>query len=130
MKRSLIPAMWCAGLALFSALSPAIAEADGGGRWHGGGHRHSHGGGSRVGIGVWLGAPIVLGAPYYSPYYYGYGPPVVREYIYEDRGYAAPIAPPAPTWYYCREAGRYYPYVQDCPEGWEAVPARPPAGSR
>lgn len=39
------------------------------------------------------------------------------------------VAPPPPvrfqprpgTWYYCGSAGQYYPYVDDCPEGWQAV---------
>ena len=34
---------------------------------------------------------------------------------------------PAPTyvnmWFYCASVGRYYPYVQVCPEGW--VPVQP-----
>lgn len=119
MKRVLIPAACSAALVLFSG----IAQAHGGGHWHGG---------PRVGLGVWVGAPVVIGAPYFypPPYAYGYGPPVVREYIYRDPDYrdpgdAAPIDPPAPQWYYCRGAGAYYPYVKDCPGGWEAVPAHP-----
>ncbi len=27
-------------------------------------------------------------------------------------------------WNYCASAGQYYPYVNDCPEGWQLVPAR------
>jgi len=27
-------------------------------------------------------------------------------------------------WNYCGSAGQYYPYVNDCPEGWQPVPAR------
>lgn len=97
------------------------AEAHAGGRHHGGAH-----------LGLWIGAPIVIGAPYYYPYppaYYRYGPPVVREYVYEP---APPppvvVAPPSPTWYYCRESRTYYPYVHECPGGWDSVPARPPEG--
>jgi hypothetical protein len=46
-----------------------------------------------------------------------------------------PATPPPPptasgpyaegTWYYCESAGAYYPYVSECPEGWEPVPAVP-----
>ena len=37
-------------------------------------------------------------------------------------------APPqAPgTWYYCESAKAYYPYVDQCSEGWRPVPAMPP----
>jgi hypothetical protein len=40
-----------------------------------------------------------------------------------------PIAlPPSqtPSWYYCDNPQGYYPYVQQCPGGWNQVPARPP----
>lgn len=30
------------------------------------------------------------------------------------------------TWYYCESAGDYYPYVTECAEGWQPVPAVPP----
>jgi hypothetical protein len=32
----------------------------------------------------------------------------------------------AASWYFCRESNGYYPYVKQCPGGWERVPARPP----
>lgn len=123
-------------------------EAGGGGRHHGG---HKHHGGSRYhgSVGVWVGAPIVFGAPYYYPYaypryyypppyyppayyppYYRYGPPAEGEYRYEERGPSAAVEPPTPNWYYCREAESYYPHVQQCPGGWEEVPAKPPAAQR
>jgi hypothetical protein len=115
----------CVALSSFSGMAEA-----GGGHHHGGWH-----GGSSVG--VWIGAPIVFGAPYYYPPsyypypYYRYGPPVVREYVYEQP--ASPpvvVAPQSPTWYYCRESRAYYPYVHECPGGWDSVPAQPPAGGR
>jgi len=34
--------------------------------------------------------------------------------------------PTAGSWYYCESAKAYYPYVQQCQEGWRAVPAVPP----
>ena len=34
--------------------------------------------------------------------------------------------PSAGSWYYCESAKGYYPYIQDCKEGWRAVPAVPP----
>jgi len=40
---------------------------------------------------------------------------------------AAPAtAPAAGTWYYCESSRTYYPYVQECKEGWRQVPATPP----
>lgn len=40
---------------------------------------------------------------------------------------AAQQAAPASTndWFFCRESGKYYPYVQTCPAGWQRVPAQP-----
>jgi len=32
---------------------------------------------------------------------------------------------PPPYWYFCASANAYYPYVQDCAEGWSLVPATP-----
>ena len=69
-----------------------------------------------------------LGYPYYGwPYagwpYYGYAPPVT---VYESVPEPAITAqPPAPSWYYCPESKAYYPYVTECPRGWENVPATP-----
>jgi outer membrane protein OmpA-like peptidoglycan-associated protein len=74
-----------------------------------------------VGVGVGVGYPYYYGSPYYYPYYpsYYYAPPPV---VYEP-----PVVtvqqPPAAYWYYCPPAKAYFPYVRDCPSGWEAVPA-------
>jgi Family of unknown function (DUF6515) len=40
---------------------------------------------------------------------------------------AAPAAA-AGTWYYCDSAKAYYPYVNECKEGWRSVPATPLPG--
>ena len=49
--------------------------------------------------------------------------------------YSAPQAAsyyaPAPAqrqgeWYYCADSRSYYPYVRDCPGGWQRVPVQPP----
>ena len=34
--------------------------------------------------------------------------------------------PSANNWYYCESSRAYYPYVNECREGWRAVPATPP----
>jgi hypothetical protein len=94
----------------------------GGGRYYGG-TRGFFGGGFG-----WWGWPGWW-RPYYTysyPYYYYAAPPVViqqgsTEYIQQD-----PSPPSAPQyWYYCKEAGAYYPYVEDCPSGWMQVVPQP-----
>ena len=42
-------------------------------------------------------------------------------YVAERTTYAVPTAS---YWHFCGSAGQYYPYVNDCPEGWQLVPAR------
>ena len=118
-------------LALGLATASAAVTADRG-------HRHYHGhGGSRVQFGVMLGAPLFYPAPTYHPYPYPVHVPTVivpREPpVYIERGDQTP--PPAsssgsattqtsPYWYYCRNSDTYYPYVKECAQPWERVPAR------
>ena len=103
---------------------------------HGGssGHHHSgHGGFHRskvfVGVGV---APVWWwGWPGYYPYYPypAYSAPVVVQqsppvYIQQDQ-------PAEPYyWYYCEGAQTYYPYVQQCPNGWMKVVPTPANGPK
>lgn len=119
-------------LLLFGALASTAAMAD----FHG--HGYGHGG---VRFGVSIGVPI----GYYPPYYYGYPYPYAYPYAYPGYAYppvviqsAPPVyieqgaaqAAPAPAttqsdWYYCAAAKGYYPYVSECPGGWQRVPAQP-----
>jgi len=108
MKRLLIAAACVAlGAVGLAASSPAWAD------WHGR---------------IWVGpGPWWWGPPY--PYYYY--PPVVTEPapVYMQPPVTQVPAPPA-YWYFCREANAYYPYVGQCPGGWEQVTpqqAAPPA---
>lgn len=131
----------------------------GGGSWQGGGGRSWHGGGGSwnggwrgggwgwrgggwgwwgpgVAVGVGLAAPF-WGYPYgypYSyayPYSYGYpaySPPVVVEsspqtYIQRD-------SQAQQYWYYCQNPQGYYPYVSECPGGWQPVSPQPPSPPR
>ena len=90
-------------------------------------------------VGVTIGVPLgpwIYPAPYYYPpyplypypYAHPYGPYV---YPYPPAAAAPPSgyvdqAPPAPSvYYYCPAARGYYPYVRECPGGWEHVPAQP-----
>ena len=89
------------------------------------GHHH---GGARVFLGFNFGVPV------YAPYYYAPAPvyypaPVVVQQapqVYTERqDVAAAPAPQQNYWYYCAASRGYYPYVQECPSGWERVPAAP-----
>ena len=92
------------------ASAPALA-------WHNG----------RVHFGVFIGGPFY---PWYYPPYYYY-PPVVTVPVapptYVEQG-SARTAPPQSYWYYCAESKTYYPYVKECPGGWQRVTPQPTGG--
>ncbi len=97
---------------------PAPAWAWGRGGFH---HGFHHGGCCFFGgFGLGLGLGVLATAPFWYPPAYAY--PVYPVYPAPVPTYATP-APPA-TWYYCRSAGAYYPYVPSCPEAWVQVPAQ------
>lgn len=106
-------------LATTLASAPAFA-------WHR--HHHSH---VRLGIGLHFGVPLggyYHPAPYY-PAYHPYYPPTViyrtaPEPVYIERG-SEPAAPAQNYWYYCADARAYYPYVKECPGGWQRVAPQP-----
>jgi hypothetical protein len=117
---------------LIASMSNA-GVAGGGYRGHGGYGWHGN-----VGVGIVV-DPFVF-APgyyprsyYYPPYYYSpyYYPPAVvtvpaEPPVYIERGEASEPAPPASaSWYYCADPQGYYPYVEQCPGGWQAVAPRP-----
>jgi hypothetical protein len=126
-------------LVLFATLASGSAMAQHGG--HGYGHGYGYGGNVRFGIS--LGFPLY--APGYYPPYYGYPaytyPAPVYPYPAPVMGYSSPPvyveqgiaqAAPAPSqaqgdWYYCAASKTYYPYVRECPSGWQRVPAQPPS---
>ena len=104
------------------AASPAFA----------GGRHHHHG--PRVSFGFHFGAPLYYHhyrpAYYYAPAPIYYPAPVVIQsapQVYTERADAATL--PAPEaqqyWHYCSSSRGYYPYVKECPGGWERVPAAP-----
>jgi hypothetical protein len=104
----------------------------------------SRGHGGSVRFGLFVGAPLVLASgyygphyyypsPYYSPYYSPYPPavavPVAPPTYVEQGQVSAPAAPAAPQqgyWYYCNGSQAYYPYVKECPGGWQRVSPQPP----
>ena len=106
------------------AAEPALA-------WH-----HSR---VRVGVGFYFGVPVAGFPYYYPPYYPYYYPPYYpttivvpsQPTVYVEQG-SQPSAQPQlqqqPTgyWYYCGDSRAYYPYVKDCPGGWQRVSPQPP----
>ena len=107
-----------------------LAAGGVGNAWADRGHGHGH---VRFGvmIGPYWGAPWHYPPHYYYPPYY---PPVVLQapapQVFIEQ---APVAPPASIasapvsyWYYCAAAQGYYPYVKDCPGGWQKVLPQPP----
>lgn len=96
-----------------------------------------HGG---VRFGLYVGAPLVAWRGYYGPWpYYPpyYSAPMVVTVPASPQTYveqapapaqAAPAAPQPGYWYYCADARAYYPYVKECPSGWQRVPPQPGSG--
>jgi hypothetical protein len=100
-------------LMLFLALMTGCASA-----W-----AQHHGGHLRFGVTI---------GPYWGPWYLPpptyYYPPVVIEQqspIYVQQQPVMEAAPQNSYWYFCRAANAYYPYVKECPAGWEKVLPRP-----
>lgn len=82
--------------------------------------------------GYWWG-PGYWGPRYVYPPYGYYAPPVVvapqDPPVYIERDAPAESAVPA-WWYWCADAKAYYPYVKECPGGWQRVLPQPPADRR
>lgn len=91
--------------------------------------------GPRVRLGVHIGAPVwgpgwypYPYPSYYSPYYYP--PQVIVVPPPQPQVYVEQAQEPAPDagqqyWYFCKSAQAYYPYVKDCPGGWQKVLPQP-----
>jgi len=102
----------CAVLLGATASAPALA-------WH---HGHVH-------FGVVIGAPFY---PWYYPpyppyYYYPPAPAAPPTYVEQGGAQAAP-SQSSSYWYYCAESKTYYPYVKECPGGWQHVTPQPAPG--
>lgn len=117
-RSRLLQVLAALGIGVTAALASAPAMA-----WH-----HGHWG-PRVGIYV---GPGYYGGYYPPPaYYYPPAPIVVQPaappvYIEQAPQAAAPAPAPAQSmWYYCAGSRSYYPYVKDCPGGWQQVAPRP-----
>jgi hypothetical protein len=132
-------------VALATALPAQAGGSRGGSGYRGGGHhggKHHHGG-VRWSVGVNFGYPgwgwgwpyygySAWGYPYYPyPYYPAYYPaPVVVQqqpttYIEQPAPQAQQQESPTGYWYYCADPGAYYPYIKECPAGWQRVAPQP-----
>lgn len=90
---------------------------------------------SHVRVGFYVGAPYLhwyYPPVYYYPYPY-YSPAEVTQpqsqiYIEQDAYQAGPqqASEPQRYWYHCDKPEGYYPYIQACPGGWQAVVPTPP----
>lgn len=94
-------------------------------------HRHARVG---VTIGIPWSAPWSYPDYYYpyTPYTYSYSyPPVVilpSPPVYIEQNATPPLTEEqgGNWWYYCQTTRTYYPYVTECPQGWQLVPPQPP----
>ena len=106
-----------AALALSAILLGALASAPAF-AWHHGGRAH---------FGVFIGGPIYPW--WYYPPYYPYPPAPATPPTYIEQGEAqAPPQQPQGYWYYCAASKTYYPYVKECPAGWQRVTPQPESG--
>ena len=127
-------------MAFLVATAPDIAQARGGRSGHGG-YRGGFGWG--LGVGAFIAAPLIARsyyAPaYYAPPYYGspyaYPPNYAYAPTYVDPAYSqppyaqqyqAPVQQQTTAWFFCPSSNSYYPYVRQCPEGWQQVSPTPP----
>ncbi len=141
----------CLFIVLIGSITSASAWAHGGGHYgggwggrYGGGWGGHYGGGwgghhggwgygrggygygfGGLGFGLGLGYGLgYYGGAYYPPYY-PYPPAVITApatppvYIQQS----PPVAQQYPNgyWYYCTNPEGYYPYIKECPNGWQQV---------
>ena len=136
----------CLVIVLIGSITSTSVWAHGGGGGHGGGCGGwgGHYGGGHYGGGwgygrggyyggIGLGLGLGYGLGYYGGYpYYAY-PPVVSTVpvappVYIQQAAPQPVPQPqANYWHYCRNPEGYYPYVKECPGGWQQVAPTPPA---
>ncbi len=102
---------------------------------HGGGHYGGGWGGHRgyysgMGLGLGLGYGLGYYGGSYYPHYYDYPPAVitvpVAPPIYIQQAPPVTQQYPAGYWYYCSSPQGYYPYIKQCPGGWQQVDPTPP----
>ena len=88
--------------------------------------------GPRVRFGVHFGGPVwgpVWGpgwypAPYYYPPQVSVVPPPQPQVYIEQQQDAAPDSGQQ-YWHFCKSSQSYYPYVKECPGGWQKILPQP-----
>ena len=76
--------------------------------------------------------PRYFPPPYYYPPYAVYPPLVVERapsvYIEQPQAALPPATqlPQTQYWYFCKAMQAYYPYVKECPGGWQKILPTPP----
>ncbi len=130
-------------LIAFALLVAGIANAWAGGRvyggvsigvgpgpyWGGGYYGRPYWGGGYYGRPYFPG-PYIYPGPFFAPYYAPQAVVVVpsEPQVYIEQGGAAAAEQAlegAQYWHFCRGANNYYPYVKECPGGWQKVLPRP-----
>ena len=69
-----------------------------------------------------------FGVPFYHPFWYHPAPVYYPVYVPPPSPPVYVERDPAPQenwWYYCETSRGYYPYVKECPAGWQRVPPAP-----
>lgn len=122
--RWLQPKILLVSLATLLAIGSAWASSR---HVSGHGHRHTHVG---VTFGFPLASPWYYGPPDYYAGYYAYPPvitvPAPSVYIEQNSSPQTTGQESNYWWYYCQSKQSYYPYVQECPQGWQRVAPQPP----
>lgn len=127
----LVGAMACG-----SALARGGHGHPGGARAHSRAVVHAHVGGGRpvhhARFAAFVTAPVFWTGLYFRPAYYPPPPVVVVPYTpprYIEREAVLPVPGQSDGyWYYCAGSNSYYPYVTECPGGWQRVSPQPPPG--
>lgn len=98
-----------------------LAAAAGGSAWAGGHHHHHHHRHHGAHWGLYVGVPLGLALYGASSLYQAPPPVVVRPapQVYIEQPTFR--APPQTYWYFCSNPQGYYPYVAQCPGGWQRV---------
>jgi hypothetical protein len=85
---------------------------------------------------VGLAAPFwgyPYGYPYSYAYPYSYGYPAYSPSVVVESSpqtYIQQETQAQQYWYYCQNPQGYYPYVSECPGGWQPVSPQPPSPPR
>lgn len=121
-------------IAISLLASGVTADGNSRGGSHYGGNYSGH---HSSGVDVLIGGPFWGPSWYYPmPYYYypEYYLPLVTEPstppVYIERDESVEQSAPTGLWYYCPDSKTYYPYVKECPGGWQTVPVQPITGPR